>query len=97
MPQAILTTYHPATEKRGAKISARCARGRISIDYPHHLNRDLRYRAAAQALADRFVEEDFRERGHPKESNPWGRHLIGATMPDGKSEVFIPAPPTDDL
>lgn len=87
--QAVVTTYHPPTGFRGARISARCTRGSISIDYPHDLPRDKRHEAAFRALVARFIEEDFKKRGEPRERNPWNVDFASGGMPNGKSEVFV--------
>lgn len=87
--QAIITKYHPPSNVSGARISARCARGRISIPYPLELPRDMRHEAAARALIQRFIEEDLKQRGEPRESNPWNRSFISGDLPDGTGEVFV--------
>lgn len=48
--QAIVTKYHGPTNTKGARISARCDAGSISISYPHELSGQDVHAAAAMAL-----------------------------------------------
>lgn len=88
MMQAILTKYLRPGKSRGSRIKAWCARGSITIDYPHHLPRDERFAEAAKALVAKFVEEDFK-RGEPIASNPWSRKMISGGLPDDSGEAFV--------
>lgn len=86
--QAILTKYLRPGTVRGSRIKAWCARGSITIDYPHDLPRDERFAAAARALVEKFIIEDT-ERGEPVEINPWSRKMIGGGLPDDSGEAFV--------
>lgn len=49
--QAITTKYHPATNTRGARISASTESGiRVSIPYPHDATSDDKHWRAVEAL-----------------------------------------------
>lgn len=74
--QAIETKYHGPTNSRGSSISARCERGKITIPYPHELSGDAIYRAAVDALIDKFTKEDAGKYGTPVDQNPWKREYV---------------------
>lgn len=48
--QAIRTTYHGPTNYRGARITAVCDAGKVTIPYPYELNSEQGHRKAAEAL-----------------------------------------------
>jgi hypothetical protein len=73
--QAIITRYHGPAGSRGARISAACAGGRISIDYPHDLSHDERHVAAADALCEKMAA------GRP--GDPWLAPRVCGTLPNG--------------
>lgn len=85
--QAVVVRYHHQVGAKGARISARCPRGCVFIDYPHELNRDARYIAAFVALVNKFLAED-KERGIPVEKNPWSRDFVWAEIKDS-TYVFV--------
>lgn len=78
--QAIQTKYISPSAVRGARIKATCARGSITVDYPHELPRDARHAFAAQALVDKFAKED-QKCGDAKSS--WGGPRVEGELPDG--------------
>jgi hypothetical protein len=78
--QAIQTKYLPATDSRGCRIKAKCARGSIVIPYPHELSGDETHRSAVLALATRFLDEDF-IKGIPRETNFWNRSFVSGSLP----------------
>jgi hypothetical protein len=80
--QSIQTKYLPATESKGSRIKAKCARGSITIPYPHDLSGDETHRAAVLALVTRFLDEDF-TKGIPRETNFWNRSFVSGSLPDG--------------
>lgn len=87
--QAIRTHYIPATNHKGSRIKAQCERGSITVDFDHSAHDP--HVVAVYALLARFCEEDFKERGEPKEKNPWRRPFISGGLPDGScAHVFIP-------
>jgi hypothetical protein len=87
--QAIRTNYIPPTNKRGSRIKASCERGSITVPFEHGAH-DA-HEVAAVALIARFLEEDFKERGEPKEKNPWSRPFVSGGLPDGSNAfVFLP-------
>jgi len=54
------------------------------------LSGDDCHRVAAQALVNRFIEEDLAERGEAASANPWSRRrIIGCTGREGeRAHVF---------
>jgi len=67
--KAIVTKYHGPTNTRGSRISASDGDGnRVSIPYPHELDREDGHYKAACALRDKMQ---------------WGGDLIGATIKGG--------------
>lgn len=49
--QAIRTRFHPATNKRGARISARCEAGSLMLAYDYGIDN---HRAAMETLCKRL-------------------------------------------
>jgi len=80
--QSIQTKYLSATDTRGSRIKAKCARGSIVIPFPHDLSGDDIHRAAVLALATRFLDEDS-SKGTPRETNFWNRAFVSGSLPDG--------------
>ena len=52
--QAIVTKYHPATNVRGSRVSARCDAGRIIRSWDHSLGVEGNHRAVAAELIARL-------------------------------------------
>jgi hypothetical protein len=73
--QAIITRYHGPAGARGARISAKCAGGRISIDYPHELSGDARHVAAADALCEKMAAG--------RAGDPWLSPRVCGALPNG--------------
>ena len=87
--QSIQTKYLPATESNGSRIKAKCARGSITIPFPHELTGDAIHRAAVLALVTRFLDED-ESKGTPRETNFWNRAFVSGSLPDGSmAHVFL--------
>ena len=87
--QSIQTKYLSATESKGSRIKAKCARGSIVIPYPHELTGDETHRAAVLALVTRFLDEDS-AKGTPRETNFWNRSFVSGSLPDGSmAHVFL--------
>ena len=80
--QSIQTKYLSATDTRGSRIKAKCARGSIVIPFPHELSGDDIHRAAVLALVTRFLDEDS-SKGTPRETNFWNRSFASGSLPDG--------------
>ena len=89
--QAIITKYLGPTNSRGARIKAKCERGSITIPYPHEANTgEDAHRVALQALINKFVVEDEKERGTPVIANPWSRRMVTGQVPSGEYvHVFV--------
>lgn len=88
--QAILTKYHGPTNTRGARISARCQRGRISVSYNSEWNDEENHKHAACVLCDRFGKEDYVRYGSPQTDNPWLRPFVTGCLPSGDfCHVFV--------
>ena len=51
--QTITTKYHPPTNTRGARMSAKAAPGRLSVPYEHALGLIDNHQEAAQAYAEK--------------------------------------------
>ena len=87
--QSIQTKYLPSTDTRGSRIKAKCARGSITIPFPHELTGDAIHRAAVLALVTRFLDED-QAKGTPRETNFWNREFISGSLSDGSmAHVFL--------
>jgi hypothetical protein len=87
--QSIQTKFLSATESKGSRIKAKCARGSIVIPYPHELTGDETHRAAVLALVTRFLDED-ESKGKPRETNFWNRTFVSGSLPDGSmAHVFL--------
>lgn len=101
--QAIITKYLPATNTRGQRVKATCARGSLTvscgaIDEALHARKlrlpaglcqaETQHVAAAQLLCNRFVAEDTKRDG--PEDNAWGRPRVSGCLPSGDyAHVFI--------
>lgn len=72
--QAILTRYHGPTDYHGARITARCEAGKVTIPYPHELSGEAVHRAAAIALCSKLGW------------NP--DHLIAGALPDSSPDSY---------
>lgn len=84
MPQAILTRYLPATNFNGSRIKASCERGSLTISYPDDKNMgEDAHRAAVEALMAKFVAEDAKQYGSPRETNPWSKPFVSGGLPNG--------------
>lgn len=74
--KAIVTKYHPATARRGSRISARAEGGarphRVSIPFPHDAREP--HAAAAYSLAAHLG---------------WSGKWVGGGLPDGKGDAFV--------
>jgi len=87
--QAILTKFLPATNNKGTRVKATCARGSFTIGLDYSLSGDAIHIAAASALIERFLAQDLKS-GTPIESNPWNRPFVTGTLSDGTvAHVFI--------
>ena len=86
--QAIETKYIPATNSTGARIQAKCWRGKTRIPYPHELSGDEVHREAVRALIGKFIAEDEKQ-GTPPDENPWNREFITGTLADGVTLVHV--------
>ena len=87
--QSIHSKYLPATESNGSRVKAKCARGSITIPFPHELTGDAIHRAAVLALVTRFLNED-QAKGTPSETNFWNRAFVSGSLADGSmAHVFL--------
>ena len=87
--QSIQTKFLSATDSKGSRIKAKCARGSIVIPYPHELTGDETHRAAVLALVTRFLDEDS-SRDITRETNFWNRAFVSGSLPDGSmAHVFV--------
>jgi len=85
--QAIETKYFPTTNIRGSRIKATCARGTLTIPYPHEFNAEDAHKFAAEQLKEKFCQEDVRK-GQP---GVWWRESITGVLKNGNHvHVFIP-------
>jgi len=66
--QAIQTKYLPATNFKPSRIKAECSRGSIIVSKDYGLTDEQEHVAAAQALVNKFAEEDKIKYG--TEKNP---------------------------
>lgn len=87
--QAIETKILPATNTRGTRIKAMCARGSVisplgnkSLEEDHIL--------AAALLKSVFAEEDRKKYGTPPAKNPWTMPTACGCLPNGNyAHVFV--------
>lgn len=82
--QAIITKYIGPTNSRGARVSAKCERGKIFFSYPYELSGEAVHRAAVEALVNKFADEDAKQYGTPKDRNPWLRSFVSGQIPSGE-------------
>lgn len=88
--QAIQTKYIPPTNTRGSRIKAKCDRGFITISHPIQETGELAHRHAVSCLIEKFVREDTKLYGTPRDKNPWNRTFVTGGLPDGTyAHVFI--------
>lgn len=81
--QAIISKLLPATNTRSSRIKASCARGSITVGYPHEFSGDACHAYAANLLCERFVAEDVKKYGSDPLKNPWAKPRIMGTLPSG--------------
>lgn len=81
--QAIITKYLPATDTKGSRIKAQCARGSLTIGWPHEYEEERAHRYAAVALTEKFVREDAVKYDSNAATNPWGKPLVTGCLPSG--------------
>jgi hypothetical protein len=87
--QSIQTKFLSATDSKGSRIKAKCARGSIVIPLDYGLSGDDIHRAAVMALILRFLDED-ESKGTPRETNFWSRAFVSGSLPDGSmAHVFL--------
>lgn len=58
MPQAIITKFLGPTNTRPSRIKATGWRGSVTVPYSHEISPVDNYRAAAEALCNKFSRED---------------------------------------
>jgi hypothetical protein len=75
--QAITTKFHGPTDHKGARITARCDAGRITIPYEYGASQDGAHDAAAQAL---IAKLDW---------NKHGRAWIRGHLPGNDGCVYV--------
>jgi hypothetical protein len=86
--QSIQTKFLSVTESKGSRIKAKCARGSVTIPFPHELTGEETHRAAVLALVTRFLNED-ESKGTLRETNFWNRAFVSGSLPDGSmAHVF---------
>lgn len=76
--QAIVTKYHGPTNRRGSRVSATAAAGRVYLEWDDALSSDANHDAAAKALAEKMGWLGDR----------YGR-LVSGHLPDGVSNVHV--------
>lgn len=91
--QAITTSFRVHTNYKPARLIVRCSRGKrliLSWDSLDAQNHEEKHREAAKKLCDTFVNEDFEQRGEPKENNPWARPFVtGMDYKEDYVHIFI--------
>lgn len=80
---AIVTKYLPATDTRGARITAWGGglSKRVTIPYPHELSGEFAHREAAMA----FVKRN----GFDRLASKYANVLAPGVMPDGEGYVYV--------
>lgn len=79
--QAIRTQILPATNHKGARIKATCARGSLTVGTND--TSEEGHRNAANLLVRKFLIEDQEEYGTPAAENPWRKSRVTGCLPDG--------------
>lgn len=88
--QAIITKYLPATDRLSSRIKATCARGSVTVSYPHEFSGDAIHAYAANKLVEKFVAEDVKQYRTPPAKNPWAKARVLGTLPSGDvAHVFV--------
>ncbi len=93
--QAIQTKIIPATNSKGTRIKATCGRGSIVLDADEIAGTDANasaetHRRAALRLINRFLDEDAKQYGSNRQTNPWAGHFSTGCLPDGSfAHVFM--------
>lgn len=90
--QAIQTKVLCPTNTKGTRIKATCCRGSLTISAPDNwsVSDERAHAYAAKQLVGKFIEQDAKEYGTPRNENPWGRHFSTGCLPDGSfAHVFI--------
>lgn len=104
---AVTVRTLPATNTRGTRYKALCARGSVTISADDELSPEGNARAAAEALSRKFEREDVAQRKRMTEeaglrwtanyASPWtARHWIGGALPAG-GWVFVHLPEDYEL
>lgn len=89
--QAIITKFLCATNFRGSRIKATCARGSITISYPDAQSGEACHIAAADALVAKFVKEDAARYGSNNDKNPWLQPRVVGQLPNNDyAHVYVP-------
>lgn len=88
--QAIVTKYLPATNTKGSRIKAQCARGSLTVSYPHELSGEACHIYAAKQLIAKFVAEDAKKYGTDTETRVgWNFPFVSGCLPSGNyAHVF---------
>jgi hypothetical protein len=76
MSQAIVTTFHGPTDTKGARYSARCEAGRVTVPIDHALSSEDNHFAVAAKLIQKLGWD----------TASW----YGGSLPDGR-HVFVQA------
>lgn len=88
--QAIITRYLPPTNTKPSRVKASCARGSVTISYPHELSGEEVHVFAASALVAKFVKEDVAQYKTPADKNPWNRKRVVGQLPSGEhAHAFV--------
>jgi len=89
--QAITVKILPATNFRGTRYKASCARGSTTLPADQELNPEGNAEKALRALLVKFIMEDFKRSPEDKPSNnPWRGPWHGGQIEDGRY-VFVKA------
>ena len=82
--QAIETKYYGPGNVRGARITAKCERGKLTVEWDHSLNSDGNHRRACRMLLEKFAREDAAQYpGTTEQDHHWGDFLSGI-LTDGR-------------
>lgn len=92
--QAIQTKVIPATDTKPTRIKASCGRGSRIFSADSYAGEDMTnseatHRRVALALINRFLDEDAKQYGSNRQTNPWAGHFATGCLPDGSfAHVF---------
>lgn len=82
--QAIITKYHGPTNKRGSRISAQCARGKMFFPWAYDVDDVANHELACLELRRQFAHSDALMYKTDAKASPWLRPMVCGQIPSGE-------------